>query len=267
MPQRGGPTPGSLQPVGKYRKLQEPLGWGYGLAVAVIKPLLVATTKPEWEGTERIPATGGGILALNHISELDPLTAAHLTWDYGRLSRYLAKSSLFDLPVVGPVMRSAGQIPVDRSAGAGAFTEAVKAVNDGKLIVVYVEGSITKDPTGWPMRGKSGAARIALATGAPVYPVGQWGAQELLPAYSVRPSLFPRKKIKVKIGDPVDLKDLLDQEPTMAVINEATDRIMKDIVGLVAEVRGEEPPAELFDPKKAGVAATGNPNARRKGKR
>ncbi|MBO0841722.1 MAG: 1-acyl-sn-glycerol-3-phosphate acyltransferase [Nocardioides sp.] len=249
--------------MGKYRKLQEHLGWGYGLAVAVIKPLLVATTKPEWEGTEKIPETGGGILALNHISELDPLTAAHLTWDYGRLSRYLAKSSLFNLPVVGPVMRSAGQIPVDRSAGAGAFTEAVKAVNDGKLIVVYVEGSITKDPEGWPMRGKSGAARIALATGAPVYPVGQWGAQELLPAYSVKPNLFPRKTVKMKIGDPVDLKDLEVKEHTTEVVNQATDRIMKAIVGLVADVRGEEPPAELFDPKKAGVAATGNPNKKK----
>ena len=60
-------------------------------------------------------------------------------------------------------------------------------------IGVYPEGTITKDPDGWPMRGKTGAARIALATGCPVIPIGQWGAQEILPAYTLRPHVFPRR--------------------------------------------------------------------------
>jgi len=246
--------------VGKYRKLQEKRGWAWALAVAVVKPTLLATTKPEWEGAEKIPETGGAILALNHVSHIDPLTAAHITWDYGRQSRYLAKSGLFKNRVADYFLRSAGQIPVDRGAGAGALDEAIAAVKKGELVVVYVEGSITKDPAGWPMKGKTGAARIALATGAPVIPVGQWGAQQLLPAYSAKPNLKGRKTVRMKVGDPVDLKDLEVQEHTPAVIAEATDRIMKAIVGLVADVRGEEPPAELFDPRKAGVNATGNPN-------
>ena len=77
--------------------------------------------------------------------------------------------------------------------------------------MVYPEGTITRDPDLWPMTGKSGAARIALATGCPVIPVGQWGAHQLLAPYSKKPDLFPRKKIIVLAGDPVDLSDLLDR--------------------------------------------------------
>ena len=82
------------------------------------------------------------------------------------------------------------------------------AVQAGKCVVVYPEGTITRDPDLWPMVGKSGAARIALATGAPVVPIGQWGAQQLLAPYAKRPDLFPRKLITMKVGDPVDLSDL-----------------------------------------------------------
>lgn len=250
--------------MGKYRKFQEGrIGWPWVVAVGIVKPVLLATTKHQWVGGEKIPENGGAVIALNHVSEIDPFTAAHIVWDYGRRPSYLAKAALFKGPL-GKFLRAARQIPVDRTAGASAFDAAVKAVNEGSIVVVYVEGSITKDPTGWPMRGKSGAARIALATGAPVYPVGQWGAQELLPAYSLKPHLIGRKMIQMKIGDPVDLKDLEVQEHTSAVVNEATDRIMKAIVGLVADIREEEPPSELFDPKKAGVNATGDPRKTKK---
>lgn len=247
--------------MGKYRKLQHNRGWAWWLAVSVVKPVLLATTKQKWIDAEKIPAEGGCILALNHVSHIDPLTAAHVVWDYGRESRYLAKSSLFKNKAFGYFLRSAGQIPVDRGAGAGAFSAAVDAVNRGELVVVYVEGSITKDPAGWPMAGKSGAARIALETGAPVIPVGQWGAQELLPAYAHKPNLKGgRKLVTMKVGDPVPLEDLRAQEHTTAVVREATDRIMAAIVGLVEDVRGEKAPAERFDPKKHGLNETGNPN-------
>lgn len=243
--------------VGKYRKLSEKLDLGYAISVPIVKPFLKATTTQEWEGAENIPATGGVILAMNHVSHIDPLTAAHLTWDHGRMSRYLAKASLFKIKLVGPVMRAAGQIPVERaSAGADALQAAIDAVNDGKLIVVYVEGSITKDPDGWPMVGKSGAARIALATGAPVIPVGQWGAQFLVNGYEKKFKPFPRKKIQMRIGTPVDLSDLeRGTRPSAESVDTATTRIMKSIVGLVGEIRGQEPPAELYDPRKAKIAA------------
>ena len=109
--------------------------------------------------------------------------------------------------------RAAGQIPVERlsRSAVGAFDAAVAAVRDGECVVVYPEGTLTRDPDLWPMTGKSGAARIALETGCPVIPVGQWGAQEMLPPYAKKPDLFPRKRIAMKAGDPVDLTDLVAQ--------------------------------------------------------
>jgi 1-acyl-sn-glycerol-3-phosphate acyltransferase len=126
--------------------------------------------------------------------------------------------------------------------------------------VVYPEGTITRDPRTWPMTGKTGAARIALETGCPVIPVGQWGAQELLAPYAKKPDLFPRKTVTMKVGDPIDLGELVEQEHTPAVVAAATERIMAAITALVAELRGEEAPAERFDPRTAGIAQIGNPN-------
>ncbi|WP_028658956.1 lysophospholipid acyltransferase family protein [Nocardioides insulae] len=246
--------------MGKYRKLQERRGWAFGLAVAIVKPVLLGTTKQDWTDGAKIPATGGGLLVLNHVSHIDPLTAAHIVWEHGRIPRYLAKAGLFKNRALGRFLRAAGQIPVERSsAGARAFDDAVRAVRAGELVVVYVEGSITKDPAGWPMVGKSGAARIALTTGCPVIPIGQWGAQQLLPAYTAKPKPFPRKTIHMKVGDPVELEDLVGHTD-VAAVREATGRIMHRILDLVGEVRGEQPPAELYDPRKHGVSSTGNPN-------
>lgn len=246
----------------KVRKLQQKRGWAWHLAVPIVKPALLATTTHEWIGGEKIPASGGCIIVLNHISHVDPLTAAHVVWDHGRLPRYLAKSGLFRNRALGFFMRAAGQIPVERLSvnAVGAYDAAVAAVRAGECVVVYPEGTITRDPGGWPMTGKSGAARIALATGCPVIPVGQWGAQALLAPYAKRPDLFPRKPITMKVGDPVDLTDLLALEPTPPVVQQATDRIMAAIVALVEEIRGEKAPAERFDMKKSGVRQTGNPN-------
>lgn len=243
------------------RKLQQKRGWAWNLAVPVIKPLLLATTTREWIGGENIPESGGFILALNHVSHVDPLTAAHLVYDHGRLPRYLAKSSLFKNRLGAFFFTAAGQIPVERltTNAVGAYDAAVEAVRRGECVVVYPEGTITRDPGGWPMTGKSGAARIALATGCPVIPVGQWGAQQLLAPYTKKPDLFPRKKITMVVGSPVELADLLEQGRTGAVVQEATDRIMAAITALVEQVRGETAPPERFDVRKAGVRPTGNP--------
>lgn len=242
--------------------MQEKRTWAWRLAEPIVRGALVATTTRDWIDGENIPATGGCIIVLNHVSHLDPLTAAHLVYDHGRLPHYLAKSGLFRNKALGAFFRSAGQIPVERLSknAAGAFDAAVQAVRDGKCVVVYPEGTITRDPEGWPMTGKSGAARIALETGCPVIPVGQWGAQQLLAPYAKKPDLFPRKLVRMKVGTPVDLSDLAAKERSMAVINEATDRIMAAITALVEEVRGGTAPAERFDMKKAGVRQMGNPN-------
>ena len=244
------------------RRLAQPRGWAWGLGVAVVKPSLLATTKPHWTDGTKIPATGGCLLVLNHISHLDPLTAAHIVHDHGRIPRYLAKSGLFKSRFWGFFFTACGQIPVERLStnAAGAYDAAVAAVRAGECVVVYPEGTITRDPDLWPMTGKSRAARIALATGCPVIPIGQWGAQALLAPYARWPDLFPRKDITMLVGDPIDLSDLLCQPRTARVIDAATERIMDAITDLVARVRGEEPPAKRFDLKKSGKFHTGDPD-------
>lgn len=229
--------------------MEEKQGWAFRLAVAILKPLLLLFTKRTWRDGERLPATGGCVVVLNHLSHLDPITAAHFVYDHGRAPRYLAKAALFKNPVLGTIMRGAGQIPVQRESrhAMGAYAAAVEAVRDGQCVVVYPESTITRDPDLWPMRGKSGAARIALETGCPVIPIGQWGAQEILPPYTTKPLLLPRKRITMQVGEPVELGDLAVREPTTAVIAEANDRIMAAITRQLEMVRDEQAPEERYD--------------------
>jgi 1-acyl-sn-glycerol-3-phosphate acyltransferase len=242
--------------------MRERRGWAWIVAISIVKPVLLAVTKHRWIDGEKLPAEGGAVVAANHVSHVDPLTFAHLVHDHGRLPRYLAKSGLFDLFFVGTVFRATGQIPVYRMTAdaARAFSAAVEAVGRGRLVVVYPEGTLTRQPELWPMTGKTGAAHIALASGVPVVPVAQWGAQDILYPYASKPRLFPRKTVYAKVGDPVDLDDLRGQEITPAVLREATDRIMDAITVLLEDIRGESAPLERFDPRRAGVRLTGNPN-------
>jgi 1-acyl-sn-glycerol-3-phosphate acyltransferase len=246
----------------KVRKLQQKRGWAWNIAVPLVKPLLLATTTRTWVGGEKLPETGGCIVVFNHVSHVDPLIAAHFVYDHGRLPRYLAKSGLFKNRVLGFFLTAAGQVPVERltKSAAGAYDAAVAAVRNGECVVVYPEGTLTRDPAQWPMAGKTGAARIALETGCPVIPVGQWGPQQLLAPYARRPHLFPRKHITMRAGDPVDLSDLVASPRTPEVVQQATDRIMAALTEQVALIRGEVAPAERFDPRRAGVRQIGNPN-------
>ena len=247
--------------MAKPRQLRQKRGFAFAFAVAIVKPLLLMFTKRRWIDGEKIPAEGGCILVANHISHLDPLTFAHFVYDNGRLPRYLAKAAVFDVPVVGAIVRGARQIPVYRltTDASKAFSAAVEAVDEGECVVVYPEGTISRDPDLWPMTGKTGAARIALSTGAPVVPIAQWGANDILAPYAKKARLLPRKTISMKAGDPVPLDDLRGRPQTPAVLREATDRIMDAVTLLLADIREGEPPAVRFDPRAAGVREIGNP--------
>jgi 1-acyl-sn-glycerol-3-phosphate acyltransferase len=223
---------------------------------------MTALTKRDWRGGEHIPRDGGCVLAVNHVSEFDPVPYGHFVYDQGRLPRFLGKAEVFAVPVVGRILRSAGQIPVYRKStdASKAFSAAVAAVERGEAVVVYPEGTISRDPGLWPMVGKTGAARIALTTGCPVIPCAQWGPQEILAPYARRPRLFPRKVMRISAGSAVDLGDLAETGVTNDSLRIATARIMAAITALLEEIRGEAAPTERFDPRVAGVAEIGNPN-------
>lgn len=229
--------------------------------VVVLRPPLMLLTKRDWRGAEHLPSAGGCVVAFNHVSDFDPLAAAHFVVDNGRMPRFLGKAEVFRIPGVGPILRAAGQIPVDRQSAdaAKAYWEAVGAVGAGRCVIVYPEGTITRDPGLWPMSGKSGAARLALATGCPLVPVALWGPQEVLAPYKRRLRLFPRKLMHVRAGPPIDLHDLAGTPLTAALLAEATNRLLDAITALLEEIRGEQAPAVRFDAKIAGVSQIGRP--------
>ena len=215
---------------------------------AVVRPL----TRREWWNADRVPSHGGVVIVANHISNADPLALGQFVAFSGRWPRFLAKASIFRVPVVGPILRACGQLPVERSSSLArdGLAAATSAVEQGRAVVIYPEGTISKDPELWPMVGKTGAARVALATGCPVIPVGQWGAQELMYGDTLTvPRLLPRKTFKMIVGPPVELDDLRGQPVTVDILVTATNRIMAAITALVAELRGEPPPERPFDPR------------------
>lgn len=234
------------------------IGFWYRLAAVLAKPPLVILFKRDWRGMENIPAHGGFITAINHNSYLDPLAYAHFQYNTGRVPRFLAKSALFKVPVIGRMFHGLQLIPVYREStdAANAFRAAVSAIDKGECVAFYPEGTLTRDPDQWPMRAKTGAARVALLTKAPVIPVAQWGANAVLPPYAgaKRLRLFPRKTFKVVAGPPVDLSAYYGQEPTAEVLRAATDTIMAAVTELLADVRQEPVPAGRAEQPKGGAA-------------
>ncbi|MGI5403174.1 lysophospholipid acyltransferase family protein [Streptomyces sp. CA-135486] len=227
------------------------IGFWYRLAAVIAKPPLLVLFKRDWRGMEHIPADGGFITAINHNSYLDMFSYGHFQYNSGRVPRFLAKAALFKAPVVGVLLRGTRQIPVYResSNAVGAFRAAVDAVNRGECVAFYPEGTLTRDPGMWPMTAKTGVARAALLTKAPVIPVAQWGANLAMPPYAKEKKvrLFPRKTLKVQAGPPVDLGRFYGKDPTPEVLKEATEAIMAAITGQLEELRGERAPEKPFD--------------------
>jgi len=210
----------------------------------------MVATRRNWRGMEWLPEKGF-VLAANHISHTDPLLLAHFVNDAGIPPRFLAKASVLDVPGLGRLLRATGQIPVYREStdAALALSAAVEAVQRGECVIVYPEGTLTRDPDLWPMVGKTGAVRIALATGCPLIPVAQWGAHRILAPYTKVPKLLPRRTIQICAGPPVDLDDLREQPLDVAVLREGTHRVMAAITAQLETLRGERAPARRFDPR------------------
>ncbi len=203
----------------------------------------------DWDTAANLPATGGVIVVSNHISNVDPLCLGqYLIWN-GRWPRALIKADLWSIPVLGRLAQATGQIPVERGTerADGALGAAQAALAAGECVLIYPEGTITADPDTWPMTPHPGAARLALATGAPVIPVGQWGAQAVMPGKKLSwPRLIPRRTVSFRAGPAVDLSDLVGSERP-ADVRTAADRIMAAVTALVVELRGEQAPAEVYD--------------------
>jgi 1-acyl-sn-glycerol-3-phosphate acyltransferase len=247
------------------RAARRPIGFWYRLAAVILRRPLMLLTRREWRGAEHLGHDGEGmVVVVNHVSHFDPLAFAHFLYDGGRLPRFLAKAGLFEVFFIGSVLRGADQIPVYResSDAAKAYSAAVDAIRRGECVAIYPEATLTRDPDMWPMVGKTGAARIALATGAPVIPIAQWGPQYVLAPYTKRPHLLPRKVMHVTAGPPVDLSEFMGRPIDGVLLRAVTEKIMEAITGLLEEIRGEQAPAVRFDPRREGLPSTGDPGRR-----
>jgi 1-acyl-sn-glycerol-3-phosphate acyltransferase len=237
---------------------------------SILIPLVRLSFKIRLRGAENLPKTGGYILAGNHCTELDGLALAYVV--YKRLHRtphFFAKGSLFTIPVIGKILLKAGQIPIYR--GGRSNEEPLRAanlyLNAGQVVGIFPEGTLTREPNLWPMRGKFGAVKLALDNNVPLYVFGQFGTEKVMPQYTkrFRPGFW--KPVDFVIGNEVNLDRFRNERAGAAEMLEATEMVMREITKLVEEIRGEKAPAELFDPAKHGIAETGNFKKNEKGKK
>ena len=241
-------------------KVQRENSFAFILVAIVIAPILRLMFTIKTSGKENLPE-GGYILVGNHLSYLDPFSFAYSVYLHmKRVPHYLAKESIFRIPIIGKLLPKVGQIPVYR--GGKSNEEPLRAAKEflkaGQVVVVFPEGTLTRDPDQWPMRGKAGAIRLAVELGLPIVPCGQWGVEKVLGNYSKKFRPNPFHVVRVKIGKPMFFRELEGKTPTSQELASATDKVMHEIANIVGELRGETPPKELWDPTKVGQSEIGN---------
>lgn len=221
------------------------------ISVITLVPLLSLLMKNQREGQENIPRRGGVILAPNHLSYADWAPDALFFCACGRYPTFTVKASAFEVKGVGALLRKTGQLPVHRGRADAALMlrEAGERLAEGAAVVIYPEGTATRDPDLWPMTAKTGVARLALATGVPVIPVAQWGTHDILPYGAKKPRLFPRRAVRTIAGRPVDLSQWAGQQNSAKALRAATEAIMTEVTTLLAQLRGQTPPGVPYTPK------------------
>ena len=241
-----------------------PLGTNraFQICVKIAVPILRLLSKRDWSGGQNIPKTGAVVVASNHMSYSDVLFFAEFLYFNGRAPRFIGKRSVFHAPIIGRIITAAEQIPVEReSAGAYKALEfAVAALKAGHLIGIYPEGTLTRDENLWPMVAKTGAVRLAIITKCPVIPVAAWGPQKVLPRYSKRVHFWPRTKMTLRAGAPIDMSKWYGKEEDPTALIEATAHIMQTLTSMLEEIRGEKAPEIPFDPHTSELPRTGNIN-------
>jgi len=239
-----------------------PLGTNrtYKIGAGILMPLISLITKRTWTGAENIPKSGALIVASNHLSYFDVLNLTHFLFKNGRAPRYLGKVGVFKVPIIGRIILASGQVPVERETpNAGkAVDHAMRLLQTGHLLGVYPEGTLTRDLDHWPMIAKTGLARLALSTNTPVIPIAQWGSQVLMPTYSKKLKIFPRTKITIVAGEPVDLSPWQGKADDPQALIEATAKVMLEITKLLEEIRGQKRPEVIFDPHTSDLPRIGN---------
>ena len=252
-------TPSLVAPAGGPRERT------YRSLLRLVRFLLHLCTRRTQRGSEHLPAHGPVIVVGNHLSVADAFVLTAAIARRGRRIRMLGTAGLFTAPVVGPLLRKAGYVPVHRRSAdpAAALAPAREALEAGQCIGLYPEGAITRLPDGWPARGKTGVVRLALDTGAPVVPLAQWGTHRFVGPEGTRwrallsPLLRPR--VDVRFGPPLDLRALLGIDSAAAAsaaqLRAGADLVIDALLAELVVLRGEAAPewaGRVENPPKPG---------------
>lgn len=213
-----------------------------------LRPLLNLLTRPAWNALENLPAQGAVVACGNHLSPLDAFSYGHLLQAGGAAPRFLAKDALFAIPGLGLLLRRARQIPVRRGSARGgdALDAARAALERGELLMVFPEGTYTRDPSLWPMRGRYGASRLALDTGAALLPIASWGGRKLWPVGSPIPRPGPGRRVQMLVGEPYTVSRREGESDHQAAVR-VTEDLMGRIADLLGQLREQDPPVVLHD--------------------
>ena len=224
----------------------------YAFAKGVLTPIMTPWVKFTVTGEENLPTQGGFLLVSNHLSYVDPLCLCWYFMKRNTAVRFLAKKSMFSVPVFGWIIKGMGLIPVNRDSNPSAVLAPTReALTAGEVVGIYPEGTLTRDPDQWPMEFKSGAARLALDTGVTVIPLSQWGPQDIMAPYNAKGmDMRPGRRISYHFGAPVDLSDLIGPAGSEDhdAVNAATARILQAVREGVGQLRGLPVPDTVWDP-------------------
>ncbi len=228
----------------------------YAVAASVLGSVLTIFSRIQIErhrGRRRVAQAlpdGPIIVVSNHTSYADGVLLAIICRRHGRTLRLLATSGVFRAPVVGSIVRRLGFVRVERGSALAnaALDAAAEALAAGEAVGIFPEGRLTRDPDKWPERGRTGAVRLALATGAPIVPVAMVGAHRLLGRRQFGRTLLRnvilRPRVETRIGAPIDVCTLFPDGDTTdpVAVRRATDALMERLIDLVEDVRNEIAP-------------------------
>lgn len=211
------------------------LGLGPRIFVGVLTWAVRALFRIRVEGLQHIPGDGAAIVAANHVSPLDGvLLGVVIWWRRRRATRFLTAAEFFRNPIFGAALRACGQIPIQRGQGdAGAIGRATAAATAGSLVGIFPEGRVNDRPDGPLQRGRTGAARLALAASTPVVPVGIWGTQRRWPRGGPRWTRPFRTVVAFSFGPPASLDGGSAYEDAEA----ATEVVVRALEAQVAAAR------------------------------
>jgi 1-acyl-sn-glycerol-3-phosphate acyltransferase len=232
----------------------------FWIFATIAAPIVGIMVRYHFHDREKMPKDGAIVIAPNHFTNIDPIVVGVGMWHLGRNPRFMAKASILRIPVLGWLLRQSGQIPVERGGStksAQSLRAAKELVSRGRAIIVYPEGSLTRDPHMWPMRGKSGAVRLALEQGIPIIPVAHWGTQAVMARYSKKINFFPRHDVHIKVGDAVDLSEFMNRPRDASTLAAATTKVMDAITALLEDLRNEKAPDKRWDPSEHNQSETG----------